>query len=229
MIVVDARLGVGRDGNAPERSQRAFLVSLQCEYLRPQIIFVKHQRSGPGLVSASVRSLSTSGARPGAPSNMSARPCADFAGSRERLPCATPSHRSLTPPCPPLPARSRLSSCSSRSRSRRCSPRSAAPPFRTGWALTSSQTMRSISPRRMTRARTDAIRSGHRVSLCKSADPGSNAPTSAAWDGGFVVFVDVNQNGRIDDRRAGSSGSTVTRHRGSPSPPTGRSTITCPT
>ena len=50
----------------------------------------------------------------------------------------------------------------------------------------------------MTRARTDAIRSGHRVSLCKSGDQQQCADTGT-WEGGFVVFVDVNQNGRIDE------------------------------
>ena len=50
----------------------------------------------------------------------------------------------------------------------------------------------------MTRARTDAIRSGHRVSLCKSGDQRQCAD-AGGWEGGFVVFVDVNQDGRIDD------------------------------
>jgi type IV fimbrial biogenesis protein FimT len=50
----------------------------------------------------------------------------------------------------------------------------------------------------MTRARTDAIRTSRRVSLCKSPDHRQCAD-SGSWEGGFVVFVDENQNGRIDE------------------------------
>ena len=50
----------------------------------------------------------------------------------------------------------------------------------------------------MTRARTDAIRTGDRVNLCKSPDQRQCAD-AGSWEGGFVVFVDENQNGRIDD------------------------------
>jgi type IV fimbrial biogenesis protein FimT len=50
----------------------------------------------------------------------------------------------------------------------------------------------------MTRARTDAIRTSHRVSLCKSPDHRQCAD-SGSWEGGFLVFVDENQNGRIDE------------------------------
>ena len=49
----------------------------------------------------------------------------------------------------------------------------------------------------MTRARTEAIRRGHRVNLCTSADRQQCADNSR-WDAGFVVFVDVNHDGRID-------------------------------
>ena len=50
----------------------------------------------------------------------------------------------------------------------------------------------------MTRARTDAVRTGERVSLCKSSDQRQCADVGS-WDDGFVVFVDENQNGRVDD------------------------------
>ena len=50
----------------------------------------------------------------------------------------------------------------------------------------------------MTRARTDAIRTSDRVSLCKSADHRQCADLGS-WDGGFIVFVDENHNGRIDE------------------------------
>jgi type IV fimbrial biogenesis protein FimT len=49
----------------------------------------------------------------------------------------------------------------------------------------------------MTRARTEAVRRGHRVNLCKSVDR-RRCADHGGWDAGFVVFVDVNRNGRID-------------------------------
>jgi len=49
----------------------------------------------------------------------------------------------------------------------------------------------------MTRARTEAIRRGHRVNLCKSAN-GQSCADMGRWDAGFVVFADVNRDGRID-------------------------------
>ena len=50
----------------------------------------------------------------------------------------------------------------------------------------------------MTRARTEAVRRSHRVSLCKSLDRHRCADQSH-WEQGFVVFVDVNRNGEVDD------------------------------
>jgi len=49
----------------------------------------------------------------------------------------------------------------------------------------------------MTRARTEAIRRGHRVNLCKSADR-QHCAGQGRWDGGFVVFVDINHDGSVD-------------------------------
>jgi type IV fimbrial biogenesis protein FimT len=49
----------------------------------------------------------------------------------------------------------------------------------------------------MTRARTEAIRRGHRVNLCKSVDQ-QRCADLGRWDAGFVVFVDVNRDGRVD-------------------------------
>jgi len=49
----------------------------------------------------------------------------------------------------------------------------------------------------MTRARTEAVRRGHRVNLCKSIDR-RRCADHGGWDAGFVVFVDVNHNGVID-------------------------------
>ncbi len=49
----------------------------------------------------------------------------------------------------------------------------------------------------MTRARTEAIRRGYRVDLCKSPDR-QQCTDQGSWDAGFVVFVDVNRDGRVD-------------------------------
>ena len=49
----------------------------------------------------------------------------------------------------------------------------------------------------MTRARTEAIRRGHRVNLCKSVDR-QQCADQVRWDAGFVVFVDLNHDGRVD-------------------------------
>jgi type IV fimbrial biogenesis protein FimT len=49
----------------------------------------------------------------------------------------------------------------------------------------------------MTRARTEAIRTNHRVSVCKSPDQRQCAD-GGSWEQGFVVFVDENGNGRVD-------------------------------
>jgi type IV fimbrial biogenesis protein FimT len=49
----------------------------------------------------------------------------------------------------------------------------------------------------MTRARTEAIRTNYRVSVCKSPDQHQCAD-AGSWEQGFVVFVDENANGRVD-------------------------------
>ena len=67
-----------------------------------------------------------------------------------------------------------------------------------GSTRTSSRTMRSIFAETMTRARTEAVRRSHRVSLCKSLDRHHCADQSH-WEEGFVVFVDANRNGQVDD------------------------------
>lgn len=50
----------------------------------------------------------------------------------------------------------------------------------------------------MTLARTEAVRRGHRVSLCTTADR-QRCTERAGWNSGFLVFVDVNRNGQVDD------------------------------
>ena len=49
----------------------------------------------------------------------------------------------------------------------------------------------------LTRARTEAIRRGYRVNLCKSTDRVQCAD-QGSWEAGFVMYVDVNHDGRID-------------------------------
>jgi type IV fimbrial biogenesis protein FimT len=50
----------------------------------------------------------------------------------------------------------------------------------------------------MTQARTEAIRRGHRVNLCKSPDR-QRCADRGVWNSGFLVFVDVNGDGQVDD------------------------------
>ena len=50
----------------------------------------------------------------------------------------------------------------------------------------------------MARARTEAVRRGHRVNLCKSPGGGGCAD-QGDWAAGFLVYVDINHDGRIDD------------------------------
>jgi type IV fimbrial biogenesis protein FimT len=63
----------------------------------------------------------------------------------------------------------------------------------------------------LTRARTEAIRTGYRVSLCKSTDR-TQCADRGDWEAGFVTYVDVNHDGRID------SGESVLGIEG-PAPP----------
>lgn len=50
----------------------------------------------------------------------------------------------------------------------------------------------------MTRARTEAVRRGYRVNLCKSPDR-IRCVEGSGWDAGFLVYVDINGNGKVDD------------------------------
>ena len=47
-------------------------------------------------------------------------------------------------------------------------------------------------------ARSEALRRGHRVNLCPAADA-RRCGQADGWDGGWLVFVDANRDGRIDD------------------------------
>ena len=50
----------------------------------------------------------------------------------------------------------------------------------------------------MTRARTEAIRRGHRVNLCKSPDQ-RRCVNRGGWDAGYLVFVDINRDGQVSN------------------------------
>ena len=48
----------------------------------------------------------------------------------------------------------------------------------------------------MTRARTEAVRRGHRVNLCKSSNR-NQCDDRGSWDAGFLMFVDIDHDGRV--------------------------------
>lgn len=47
-------------------------------------------------------------------------------------------------------------------------------------------------------ARSEAIKRGQRVTVCKSAD-GKNCTTSGDWDQGWIVFLDPDNQAEVDD------------------------------
>lgn len=49
----------------------------------------------------------------------------------------------------------------------------------------------------LNRARSEAVKRGFHVNLCKSADR-KTCSAGARWDGGFLMFVDYDRNGQID-------------------------------
>lgn len=51
--------------------------------------------------------------------------------------------------------------------------------------------------RTLTRARSEAIRTGHRVTTCKSAD-GRSCRAAGSWAQGWLLYVDANRNGEQD-------------------------------
>ena len=50
----------------------------------------------------------------------------------------------------------------------------------------------------MNLARAEAIKRGHRVNLCRTADR-KRCGDATGWENGWLVFVDTNRNGQIDD------------------------------
>ena len=71
----------------------------------------------------------------------------------------------------------------------------------------------------MNLARAEAIKRGARVNLCPSAD-GRHCDGGAGWEGGWLVFADINRNGEVDEdepllrfERAAPSGVRVAANR----------------
>lgn len=70
----------------------------------------------------------------------------------------------------------------------------AAPAFSTFVRLMSVSSAASGMVSDLQLARSEAIKRGRRVSLCKSAD-GQNCASSGGWEQGWIIFEDVNSNG----------------------------------
>lgn len=74
----------------------------------------------------------------------------------------------------------------------------ALPAFH-GWLAATQLTNHAKSiAESMTRARTEAIRRGHRVNLCKSPDR-RQCTSRGGWDAGYIVYVDINRDGQVSD------------------------------
>lgn len=67
----------------------------------------------------------------------------------------------------------------------------------------------------LNQARSEAIKSGYRVNLCKSRDRQRCADDGSGWESGWILYVDENQDGEIGDdepviRREGPPGNDIT-------------------
>jgi len=51
----------------------------------------------------------------------------------------------------------------------------------------------------LNQARSEAIKSGYRVNLCKSRDGRQCADDGSGWEQGWILYVDENQDGEISD------------------------------
>ncbi len=69
-------------------------------------------------------------------------------------------------------------------------------------------------------ARSEAIKHGYRVNVCKSVD-GRQCASTGGWEAGWIMYVDDNQDGDIDSdeevlRREGSVQNGITVHGNQP-------------
>ena len=62
----------------------------------------------------------------------------------------------------------------------------------------------------LNQARSEAIKTGYRVNLCKSSDRQQCADDASGWELGWILYIDENQDGEISD------GETVIRIEGPP-------------
>jgi type IV fimbrial biogenesis protein FimT len=70
-------------------------------------------------------------------------------------------------------------------------------------------------------ARSEAIKHGYRVNLCRSVDGRQCATAAGGWESGWLMFVDDNNNGEIDDeetvlRSEGPAQNAITVHSNRP-------------
>lgn len=63
----------------------------------------------------------------------------------------------------------------------------------------STQANRLVSSLQL--ARTEALKLGTPVSICRTTDGASCAGVGASWESGWLVFVDTNANGDVDGER----------------------------
>ena len=69
-------------------------------------------------------------------------------------------------------------------------------------------------------ARSEAIKHGYRVNLCKSSDK-RQCTDDGGWEQGWLLFVDENHSGQVDDdesvlHREGPAGNEITMHGNRP-------------
>lgn len=69
-------------------------------------------------------------------------------------------------------------------------------------------------------ARSEAIKHGYRVNVCKTADR-RRCADAGGWEQGWILFVDENRSGQVDDdtivlRREGPAGNGITMHGNRP-------------
>jgi type IV fimbrial biogenesis protein FimT len=67
----------------------------------------------------------------------------------------------------------------------------------------------------LNQARSEAIKSGYRVNLCKSRDRQQCADDGGGWESGWILYIDENQDGEIGGdepviRREGPPGNDIT-------------------
>ncbi|HKW81328.1 MAG TPA: GspH/FimT family pseudopilin [Casimicrobiaceae bacterium] len=78
----------------------------------------------------------------------------------------------------------------------------AGPTWRTWIATQRSTNQAYFLAGAMNQARSEAIKSGQRVNLCKSRDRLTCADDAGGWETGWIMFVDENRDGQVSDGEA---------------------------